>query len=253
MELQLCRAAPPEAAADHPDRIAERKLDGVRVHTPGGRLVTRSGNDITASVPEVGVPPGLTLDGELVTTDFEFESAVRRVQTEDRFKVEMLAERLPARLVAFDILEADGEDLRDRPLTERKERLTPAVRSAEGVIEITSSRDPEYLWQTATAEGWEGIVIKEPSSPYRGERSDDWLKVKDWREGEFDVIGHEYTDNDGFVIYVDIGTDDPQKVAVNGEADRRAVEAGVDRAEVQYLERSRNDRLRKPSFRGVAA
>lgn len=251
-DLQLCEPATPAAVEDHPEWIAERKLDGVRAVARDGRIETRSGNDVTERFPEIDPPDHHVIDGEIVTGDFVFETALRRVQTEDTFKVEMLAEKFPARLVAFDVLEVNGGDVRGEPLRERKELLGPSLPNGSGIVPITPHADPVALWGQATEEGWEGVVLKDPESHYVGKRSDSWLKIKDWEEDTFPILHCEETESGGFVAFVDIGTDDPQKVAVNGEEGRAKVENGADAAVVQYLERSDNNRLRKPSFRGVA-
>lgn len=253
-DLQLCETATPDDIQTYADDgwLAERKLDGVRCLARSGRLLTRSGNDVTASFPEIDPPEAHTFDGELVTTNFQFESILRRVQTEQPFQVDMLAERFPARLVVFDALSVNGESVRDEPLTERHALLEPSVPTDAGIITATAHADPVALWETARNDGWEGIILKDPNAPYRGERSAGWLKVKDWNEATFPVVRTETTDNGGFVVLIDIGTDELQKVVVNGQDDQRELQNGVDAVEVQYLERSPDDRLRKPSFKGVA-
>lgn len=251
MDLQLCEPATPADIEAHPEWLGERKIDGVRVLADEGRLRTRSGRDVTASFPEIDPPEHHIIDGEVITHDFEFESTLRRVQTEDSFKVELLAEGCPASLVAFDALAINGGDVTDEPLAERKELLAGSIPDDSGMVRITPSDDPLTLWERAQAEGWEGIVLKDPDSAYVGERSDSWLKIKDWEESVFPIEDYERTENDGFVIYVDVGADDLQKVAVNGQSDQADVQE-ADQAEIQYLERTDADRLRKPSFRGVA-
>lgn len=252
VDLQLAEVATPDKLADHSDRLAERKLDGVRCYTENGRLHTRSGRDVTASFPEIDAPDHHILDGELVTADMEFESALRRVQTEKGFAVEMLAKRFPAMLVVFDVLAVNDGDVREKPLTERQELLGPSIPDDAGMVQATAHDDPTALWDRATAEGWEGIMLKDPDAPYRGGRGDGWLKLKDWSRDTFPIIDTETTENGGFVVLVEIGADEPQKVVVNGRDDQATVQNGVDAAEIQYLERSPDGRLRKPSFKGIA-
>lgn len=252
MDLQLAEAATPDDLPDYAEWLAERKLDGVRAYTSEGHLFTRSGRDVTASFPEVSPPEHHVFDGELVTHDFQFETAVRRANTERPFAVEMLSDAFPATFVVFDVLEVNGGDVREQPLTERQALVGPSIPDDAGMVQITTHDDAAALWEQATAEEWEGIMLKDPDAAYDGGRGDGWLKVKNWSEATFPIVGHEYTDNDGFVIFVDHGDDDPQKVVVNGQDDQAAVESGADEAEVQYLERSKNGRLRKPSVKGVA-
>lgn len=251
MDLQLCEPATEGALDANPEYVAERKLDGVRALADEGRILTRSGRDVTHHFPEIDPPEHHVLDGEIITTDFAFESALRRVQTEDRFKVDLLADQLPARLVAFDVLEVNGGDVRDEPLTERKELLEASIPSDAGIVPVTVHDDARALWEQAQTEGWEGIILKDPTAPYRGDRTDEWLKLKDWNEGTYPVVDTERTENGGFVVYLDVGDDEPQRVVVNGQLDQADVRDASE-VEVQYLETTDDGRLRKPSFRGVA-
>jgi hypothetical protein len=72
-------------------------------------------------------------------------------------------------LCAFDLIEADGADLRRQPPARRprRRRVQPAVES-DGVI----------VFQHACALGCEGIVSKRLGSHYRSGRVDHWLKIK---------------------------------------------------------------------------
>lgn len=248
-ELALCESADP---GDLPgDWLAERKLDGIRGYTRDGRLFSRSGTDITAKFPELDLP-GPDVDGEIVAIDGDLSTVTARVQRTGTFNIEMGARMAPVRLHAFDVLTFEGEDLRDRPLTARAGHLHAATKDHDGIVTVEPHDDPAGLWETALANGWEGIVVKDPTAPYPEGRTGDWLKAKAWEEAEFPIIDHELTDAGGFVVWVNIGTDEPQKVAVNGSADQRAVLAGAETATVQYLERSKHDRLRKPSLKAVA-
>lgn len=247
-ELALCEETTPDDVPT--DWQAERKLDGIRAYSKNGRLFTRSDREITRQFPEID-PPEATVDGELVLVNGDFDQLLGRVQLTNDFDIEMRANAAPAQFVAFDVLRFNGEDLRDRPLVDRSGHLHAATKAYRRVHVIEPHENPVALWQQAVAEGWEGIVIKDPAAPYPSGRSDTWLKVKTWNEETFPIIDHERTDQGGFVIYVDVGTDELQKVVVNGQDDQRAVVAGAVEAEVQYLERSKNDRLRKPSVKRV--
>lgn len=241
-------AAPAELPGDW---IAERKLDGVRALARDGRLYTRRGTDVTEKFPEITVPEA-DVDGELVPVQGALEDVVARVQRTGRFDIEMGAKLAPVVYKAFDVVTFDGAELADRPLAERAGHLHAATKDAPGVVVVEPHDDPAALWDRALARGWEGVVAKDPTAPYPAGRTESWLKVKTWEEGEFPILDHERTDADGFVVYVDAGADEPQKVNVGGEADQRAVAQGADVAEVQYLERSKHGRLRNPSLKRVA-
>jgi bifunctional non-homologous end joining protein LigD len=114
------------AAFDHPDWIFELKYDGWRAlaYIGGGRcrLVSRKGNTLK-SFPELCASLGAAiqgpavLDGEIVALD-----AAGKPQFYE------LMRRKPACFAAFDLLSADGRDLRRRPLLERKAALRRLIR-----------------------------------------------------------------------------------------------------------------------------
>ena len=96
----------------------------------------------------------------------------------------------------FDVLWADGEDVRPLPLHERK-RILRGLLTFDGPLRYTEHRthDGETYYEYACASGWEGLVVKRADAPYRAGRSKDWLKFKCQNNQEF-VIGG-YTDPKG--------------------------------------------------------
>jgi len=97
-------------------------------------------------------------------------------------------ERLPASLVVFDVLERDGTPLIERPLAERAAvlralPLAPPLRPALArtldlaADELVAALEREFA--AARERGNEGLMVKDPRSPYRpGRRGMEWLKVK---------------------------------------------------------------------------
>jgi ATP-dependent DNA ligase len=85
-----------------------------------------------------------------------------------------------ALLYAFDLLELDGEDLRLRPLGERKARLAKllARKPISIVFNEHTDEDGATVFRHACKLGFEGIVSKRLTAPYRSGPSRDWLKVK---------------------------------------------------------------------------
>jgi ATP-dependent DNA ligase len=88
--------------------------------------------------------------------------------------------RTAAILFAFDLLDLDGEDLRKRPLGERKALLARLLKRATSGIHLSEhdDGDGEALFRAACRMGMEGIVSKRVSSTYRSGRSKSWIKVK---------------------------------------------------------------------------
>jgi DNA ligase D-like protein (predicted ligase) len=96
----------------------------------------------------------------------------------------------------FDLLELDGDDLRGRPLLERRARLEEAVRQS-AALQLSEAwrEDSQRRFERACRSGWEGLIAKRADAPYVAGRSRDWLKLKCVWEQEF-VIGG-YTDPAG--------------------------------------------------------
>lgn len=253
-DFQLAEVGGPD---DFTGMVAERKLDGTRAMIVDGDIVNRRGNHYTHKLPEIEIPDNMVLDGEVITHDFDFNSVLSRVHTENPGKIDRLQETCPAYFVVFDILEKDGEDLRDLSFRSRKEEID--VEHLDHVLEATTHEDPDELWTEAVQEGWEGIILKDPTSSYNGDRDDTWLKVKNWQEEVYEVQDWEVStenddgERDGFVVKVQPeGAEELQKVAVQPEGARDRIKSGnVSDVEVQYLETSQNGRLRKPSFKGI--
>jgi bifunctional non-homologous end joining protein LigD len=187
-----------------PEWVFERKLDGERclafAGPDGVRLRSRSKHDITRTFPEIAgaiaaqQPGGLIADGEIVA----FEGKQTRFgRLQQRLGVASPGERLlrefPVYYYLFDLLYADGRDIRPLPLTERKKLLAGAV-TFRDPLRCTEdrARDGEAFFTQACRDGWEGLIAKRASAPYLGGRSRDWLKFKCENAQEF-VIGG-YTD-----------------------------------------------------------
>ena len=104
---------------------------------------------------------------------------------------------------AFDLLFADGEDLRSLPLGERKARLKKLLEARRNgkagairYVEHFESRGDDVL-QSARKLSLEGIVSKKLDAPYRSGRSESWTKAK-CRAGHEVVIGGWKTTNGKF-------------------------------------------------------
>jgi bifunctional non-homologous end joining protein LigD len=85
-----------------------------------------------------------------------------------------------ASLCAFDLLELNGQDMRDRPLEERKAGLKMLLRRPHPGIAYNRHFDVEgsIVFHHACKLGCEGIVSKRLGSLYRAGRSEHWIKVK---------------------------------------------------------------------------
>ena len=89
----------------------------------------------------------------------------------------------------FDLLHLNDEDLRKKPLIDRKEVLEKILRKAKGIIHYSEHFEsaPDLLKKVCKI-GAEGLVSKKKDSFYYGRRTKDWVKSKCGLEQEF-VIG----------------------------------------------------------------
>jgi bifunctional non-homologous end joining protein LigD len=82
-----------------------------------------------------------------------------------------------ASFVAFDLLSLEADDLRQRPLEERRDALARLVHGAAGVrFSEALSADGALVFAHACKLGLEGIVSKRAGSRYRSGTSRNWLK-----------------------------------------------------------------------------
>jgi bifunctional non-homologous end joining protein LigD len=189
------------------DWLLERKFDGERcvARKAGGevRLESRTAKDLTGTYPEVRAAVasrrdrGLLLDGEVVAFEgaqTSFSRLQQRLGVTNP-SAELVA-AYPVVFCVFDLLEVDGDDLRGRPLIERRARLSRTIRPSAALQLSEAWRDDsERRFAQACRAGWEGLIAKRAQSPYVPGRSKDWLKLKCVWEQEF-VIGG-YTDPAG--------------------------------------------------------
>jgi bifunctional non-homologous end joining protein LigD len=174
-----------------PGWIYEEKYDGIRILAAksgtGVQLGTRNLIDRTADFPHIAsaiarLPaPTLLLDGEIVVFDADGISRFQLFGADTR--------RKPV-YVVFDLLFARGQDLRGRPLVERRAALEREVAQG-GPLKLARrlAANGFAAFELARERGLEGIVAKDPASTYEtGRRSMAWRKVKVRAEEEF-VIG----------------------------------------------------------------
>ena len=216
----------------------EFKWDGIRaeVYVDGGivRLLSRSGETITARYPEI-IPMGralgsteVVLDGEIVALDDKgrpsFEEIQQRMGLTSESEIRRKMKEVPVTYMVFDVMWKDGHSLLKEPYATRRKTLeglklkgaswqTPPHEKGGGPAMLEASRKA----------GLEGIMGKKLDSPYEpGRRSGLWVKVKNrmgqelviggWLEGEGKRLGLPgsllvgYYDDGEFVYAGKVGT-----------------------------------------------
>ena len=162
--------------------IYERKLDGLRCITvkSGDRVELWSRSRLSFVGRFGGIAAAV---GRLPADDVVLDGEIAALEG-DRTSFALLqrpGSTAKPILFAFDVLHLDGDDLRDRPLLERKKLLGKVVKgTGSGVVRRVRhvEGDPVELLGEACAEGWEGLIAKRADGLYRSGRSSDWLKLK---------------------------------------------------------------------------
>lgn len=200
---------PPQLAflKDHPPAgsnwIHEIKYDGYRVLAAvagdDARLYTRSGQDWTEKFRPIaeafaGLDIEALIDGEVVV----FEKAGR---TSFQALQEALSERRRGdlRYVAFDLLMLDGEDLRKKPLVDRKKTLKKLLGRTRAPLTYGDhlAGDSDKVLREACRLGIEGLVSKDRNSFYVSGRASTWIKSKCLGRSEFVIGGYRPSDKKG--------------------------------------------------------
>ena len=195
-----------------PNWLYEIKWDGVRalclVKDGTLRMQSRRGNRCEQQYPELADLPGHVhaktawLDGEICVLDADGRARFQNIQPRigaNPGSVGRLVETAPATLFLFDILYADGYDLRGVALEDRKKLLNMLVVPDER-IRISEAFDTggEQMFEAARQMGLEGILAKDRRSTYESARSSLWQKVKVSNEQEFVIAGFTKGERDYF-------------------------------------------------------
>lgn len=189
----------PEELGDVAMWSAEHKWDGIRsqviirnnelfVWSRGEELVTDKYPEFEAFID--AIPDGTVLDGEILPYPKGRIGTFKDLQTRIGRKnvSKKLLEKTPVILKAYDILEWEGEDIRDLPFGKRRDILEDLFLKAKG------EGIPLHLSETISFESWEeaalerensrevkseGLMLKRLDSPYLvGRKKGDWWKWK---------------------------------------------------------------------------
>lgn len=179
------------------DWQVEWKWDGIRgqiVRRQGDLFVWSRGEDlITEKFPEYlllrdSLPDGTVLDGEIIPwrndRPLPFQILQTRIGRKNVTKKNL--EEAPAVFLAYDVLEWQGEDVRSRPMEERRTLLERLVAQVSKPVLLLSPKvdfntwnDLKVLQPTARERSSEGFMLKRKSSIYQaGRRRGDWWKWK---------------------------------------------------------------------------
>jgi DNA ligase 1 len=188
----------PDALGDVDGWLAEWKWDGIRaqlIRRAGKTFLWSRGEELLAGrfpeIEEVGalLPEGTVIDGELLPwvdgAPLPFAQLQRRIGRKNLGR--KVLEEVPAVLLAYDLLEQSGKDIRTQPLQVRRQGLASVIQSLGGSGRLLlSPAIPAPDWESvsearraARAVGTEGIMLKRLTSACGvGRRRGDWWKWK---------------------------------------------------------------------------
>ena len=123
----------------------EWKWDGIRsqlVHRGGISLWSRGEELVNDAFPDIvsaatALPDGIVIDGEILAWSnahqrpLEFAALQKRLNR--KTPSAKLMHDVPAVLIAYDLLEQDGVDIRETPLAERRDRLEALLPAASAI------------------------------------------------------------------------------------------------------------------------
>jgi bifunctional non-homologous end joining protein LigD len=174
------------------DWLYEIQWDGYRaqgiVERSRSRLLSRNGTSLAADFPDIARALAkldcwrAIVDGEIVAIDETGRSDFQQLQRKKKDRTAAV------RLVLFDLLHLDGEDLMDEPIEARRTLLQRLVRDASLPLMYSGELQgsPEDLISSAAALRLEGIIAKKRGSPYLPDnRKGSWVKCRMERHGTF--------------------------------------------------------------------
>ncbi|MCS7143790.1 MAG: ATP-dependent DNA ligase [Archaeoglobaceae archaeon] len=199
-----------DAIAEMGEVAVEWKFDGSRVQIHWGdgelKIYSRRLENVTNALPEIveevkkNVREKVILDGEVIAVKdgkpMPFQHVLRRFRR--KHGVSKMVEKIPLQFYAFDILYCDGEVI-DKPLSERRRILESVISGSEKIKIAKQNRtvnkeEIEAVFNEAINSGHEGVMLKNPNSPYiPGKRGKHWLKLKSVMETlDLVVVGGEW-------------------------------------------------------------
>ncbi len=185
----------PDALGNAADWQAEWKWDGIRaqiIRRGGQTWIWSRGEELMEGrFPEIeaaaeALPDGCVLDGEIMAwqNDRPLPFAVLQKRIGRKKPGPTTLKKAPLAFLAYDCLEWDGKDIREKPLQDRREALAEALAAAPGLLESGPVVFDHWdalpdLQAESRGRGVEGLMLKRLSSSYQvGRKRGDWWKWK---------------------------------------------------------------------------
>lgn len=214
----FCLAHPLEKELEelgNPDEwLVEYKWDGIRgqiirrndevfIWSRGEELVTEQFPEISETIKKMN--GNFVLDGEILAVMngkvLNFNELQKRLNRKTLTK-KMLSE-IPIEVFAYDILELEGNDLREKPISARRAMLeelllneTPGNIKLSKIVDFENWQDLDQIRENSREINSEGLMLKQKNSPYHaGRKKGDWWK---WKINPFTI--------DAVLIYAQKGS-----------------------------------------------
>lgn len=191
------------------------------------------------------------LDGEIISLDDDFNKLMQRAMTKTLSKIKIIEKTNPVKYMIFDILKNQDKDLRANPLKDRIEELKKLFENkTSDSFELAEYKSIEEMLPIAKEKDKEGLIVKYWFGCYESRRSDYWKKLKFFEEATITIT--KYTENPKGIRAED---DNGNAVQIAGEQSKEVKNLldtiGQVEIYVQYLEKTADNRMRFPSYRGL--
>jgi ATP-dependent DNA ligase len=176
--------------------IIFRDGDEVEIGSRNERPMTRYFPELVEAV-KANLPERCAIDGEIIVIGasgdrLDFELLQQRIHPAAS-RVNMLAEKTPARFVAFDLLALGDEDYTERPFSQRRAALVEALSAAEPPVHVTPAtpdRTVAAQWfEQFEGAGLDGLIAKPLDGIYEPDRRV-MFKIKPERTADCVVAGY---------------------------------------------------------------
>lgn len=189
VQLHIDRAKTPDYT-----KITQSELFDFKENSFLVKTFTRNLEESTYQFPDIismatkqVLAQSVILDGEAVGYDFKNQKFIpfqETIQRKRKHDIDKYAKQIPLKYIIFDILYINGTQITNLPLKERVVLLKEVIKESE-LFHISPHQqvdNPNEIWdlfESSKEKDLEGIMIKNPNSPYRaGAREFSWIKLK---------------------------------------------------------------------------
>ena len=164
--------------------ISEIKKGDVQLYSRNGIIFNNKYPVITNALKKIKYDA--VLDGEIVVLNEAGKADFQKLQHYEENT------QYPIVYYVFDLLELDGKDTCELPLTDRKKLLQQLLKNND-IIKYADHIEQagNHFFKAAVKQGLEGVIAKKADSQYhKGVRTTYWLKIKNHRSDEVVIVGY---------------------------------------------------------------